>query len=657
MKKKILIITTGGTIAMKHNSPFGVIPNDEFAKQLCSLPQLEEIAVINVFEFSNIPSPYIDPNIMLELAKIIDKKIKGTTEIVILDTKKGQLLAFSSQSSQQDTIPLSNYSVGTALTPIYYLTAFVQGYSPASLLWDIPEEDNHISNPDETYHGPICLRIALANDYIVPLEGIIQQIGLQNILNTTREVGINFVNIQPTGINNLFEAKVNLLDLTKAYSVLANQGILAGKRLNNKSAFTTSQIQPTALIKVTDSKGNELLNWETPDSKPIFSSQLTYLITDILKDRTARWPSLGHPNPLEVDRPAAVKSSTSIDGKTSWTIGYLPQVAIGVLYNSQDASPYRNNIANNLWHVVTTVTSHEIPYADFSKPDGIVKVKVCDPSGLLPTKDCPNTVFEVFIEGNQPTQSDTLYTSIPINKETGNRANIYTPPYLIEDKIYMNIPKNALSWAVSEGIELPPNTFDIIPETEDDYEAIISSPDEFDVIHETVQIIGSANSDDFSYYRIQIGQGLYPTSWFQIGEDITHPAKNVPLMKWDTSNMNGLYTIQLLVVDKNHTVHRYARYVTVDNEPPEITFILPKDNDQLILKENRKITIQADIKDNHKLKVAKFFIDDKTIATLTDNPLIIFWNPTIGSHQLRIIAEDTAGNSIDKSIQFTISIK
>ena len=83
MKKKILIITTGGTIAMKHNSPFGVIPNDEFAKQLCSLPQLKEIAIINVHEFSNIPSPFIDPQKMQELAKVIDIKIINYDGVVI----------------------------------------------------------------------------------------------------------------------------------------------------------------------------------------------------------------------------------------------------------------------------------------------------------------------------------------------------------------------------------------------------------------------------------------------------------------------------------------------------------------------------------------------------------------------------------------------
>lgn len=83
MKKKILIVTTGGTIAMKHNSPFGVIPNDEFAKHLRSFPQLKEIATIDVYEFSNIPSPFIDPNKMLELAKMIDNKIIDYDGVVI----------------------------------------------------------------------------------------------------------------------------------------------------------------------------------------------------------------------------------------------------------------------------------------------------------------------------------------------------------------------------------------------------------------------------------------------------------------------------------------------------------------------------------------------------------------------------------------------
>lgn len=83
MKKKILIITTGGTIAMKHNSPFGVIPNSQFVEHLKSFPQLEEIAIIDVYEFTNIPSPFMNTDIMLKLAQTIDDKIQKYDGVVI----------------------------------------------------------------------------------------------------------------------------------------------------------------------------------------------------------------------------------------------------------------------------------------------------------------------------------------------------------------------------------------------------------------------------------------------------------------------------------------------------------------------------------------------------------------------------------------------
>jgi len=75
MKKKIMIITTGGTIAMKQNSPFGIVPNDEFVKALKGFPQLAELAEIEVHEFSNVPSPYITPNTMKKLSDFVDQKI------------------------------------------------------------------------------------------------------------------------------------------------------------------------------------------------------------------------------------------------------------------------------------------------------------------------------------------------------------------------------------------------------------------------------------------------------------------------------------------------------------------------------------------------------------------------------------------------------
>ncbi len=81
--KKILIITTGGTIAMKRNSPFGVIPNNEFIEGLQSFPHLRELACIDFYEFSNIPSPYVTPELMLKLSRVAEEKLKDYDGIVI----------------------------------------------------------------------------------------------------------------------------------------------------------------------------------------------------------------------------------------------------------------------------------------------------------------------------------------------------------------------------------------------------------------------------------------------------------------------------------------------------------------------------------------------------------------------------------------------
>ncbi len=83
MNKKILIITTGGTIAMKLNSSIGVVPNEEFVERLKTFPHLDKLALIDVLEFSNIPSPYMTPSKMLELAKLVDDKIVEYDGIVI----------------------------------------------------------------------------------------------------------------------------------------------------------------------------------------------------------------------------------------------------------------------------------------------------------------------------------------------------------------------------------------------------------------------------------------------------------------------------------------------------------------------------------------------------------------------------------------------
>lgn len=83
MNKNILIILTGGTIAMKMSERLGVVPANEFADFLRSFPQLASTAQVDVMEFSNIPSPYMTPEKMFSLAQLIDLKAMDYDGVVI----------------------------------------------------------------------------------------------------------------------------------------------------------------------------------------------------------------------------------------------------------------------------------------------------------------------------------------------------------------------------------------------------------------------------------------------------------------------------------------------------------------------------------------------------------------------------------------------
>lgn len=83
MKKNILLITTGGTIAMKFDQNLGVVPESDLVPFLKSFPQLNDVANITVLEFSNIPSPYMVPNKMMQMAKLITREIDKFDGIVI----------------------------------------------------------------------------------------------------------------------------------------------------------------------------------------------------------------------------------------------------------------------------------------------------------------------------------------------------------------------------------------------------------------------------------------------------------------------------------------------------------------------------------------------------------------------------------------------
>ena len=71
--RKVVVLTTGGTIAMKYDAATdGLVPAVSGADLVEAVPALGGVAEVEVVEFSNVPSGHITPQMMFELAKRID---------------------------------------------------------------------------------------------------------------------------------------------------------------------------------------------------------------------------------------------------------------------------------------------------------------------------------------------------------------------------------------------------------------------------------------------------------------------------------------------------------------------------------------------------------------------------------------------------------
>ena len=386
---------------------------------------------------------------------------------LVLEPATSQILAMTGEPvSGLDPAHAPGHISGSLLTPFVYLTGFTRGLSPASLVWDLPPvqpvstESQNNAIAISTYHGPLRLRTALVNDYLAPAQQLVQQLGADTILRLTQELGLRSLSSLPAGTTSVFDQPIVMLELAHTYSLFANLGTLAGqpKGTENLHGDTQPTLQPAAVIRLEDLAGDIWLDWSIPHKQAILAPQLAYLMTDILSDETARWPSLGHPNPLEIGRPAGAKLGVASDGSSAWSLGFTPQrlTVVWIGYTQVNQAQVTAEMPAALWHALMQYATRGLPSLDWERPEGISTVAVCDPSGMLPTRICPNIVDEIFLKGSEPVQTDSLYQTFQVNRETGQLATVFTPADMVEERVYLVVPADAMEWARETGVPIPP---------------------------------------------------------------------------------------------------------------------------------------------------------------------------------------------------------
>jgi membrane peptidoglycan carboxypeptidase len=351
--------------------------------------------------------------------------------VVVIQPATGQVLAmvgsrnyFRGDIHGEVNNAVALNSPGSTLKPFTYATALMQGWSPewpivdTAITYEEPDGSKFSPrNPDGRTRGVIPMKQALGNSFNIPAFKTILWVGVDNVRRTAQRMGITTLGPQLGPALTLGGADITLLDLTYAYSTFANNGIIAGVSSPYASNEGNRTIDPNPILLVKNKRGEILMNNTVPASEKAIEPEYAYMITDILSTDENRQITYGRGSNLNIPgRRVAVKTGTSepyADNKKligdTWTVGYTPDIAVGVWVGNSDNSPMVNisstTIAGRTWHDVMVRANEGLPRRDWTKPAGIVRATVCVPSGVVKQRNdrCPSVTgdFVIYALGEQ----------------------------------------------------------------------------------------------------------------------------------------------------------------------------------------------------------------------------------------------------------------
>jgi len=625
-----------------------------------------------------------------------DQKHVNNSAVVVIRPETGEILAMIGSADYWDDKINGKFNVatgqrqpGSSFKPFTYVTLLSQGYSPATAFLDVRTAFQQPGFPpyvpedyDRKYHGMVRMRLALARSYNIPAVRALEMAGVDSVIRTAHKMGITTLNrgLDYYGLAlTLGGGEVKVLDMAYAMSVFANNGIMAGSQaIDPRPGYRT--LDPVPVLRVEDRNGQVLWEYKQPQTTQILDPRLAYLMTSILSDNSARCAAFGCPNVLELDRPAVAKTGTTNDFRDNWTIGYTPQVAVAVWVGNTDNTEMKGVTgltgAAPIWHDVMMAFLKDRPVQQFVRPEGLVERAVDSVSGLLPTK-YSTTIKELFIPGTEPKSYDNIHQAFLIDKETGKLATVFTPPDKVEEKVFEIYPPEAAEWLAEAKIPQPPSEYDTVygpPPTAAD--VAIIGPKAYSAVSSGVVISGNAKGGDFATYRLAFGPGMNPTTWTQIGGDHGDQVDNNTLEFWDTKGLpEGLYSLQLTVVDHNQSLRQATVQVTVDNTPPKIDLTYPPDGEQYEAPTDEWIVFNADVSDNFGIDRVEFFMDVFTkpfsvryVAPYNDKLTFAYENPdtkrqefrsqVLGTHTAWAVVYDKAGNMAESNkVKVTVTYK
>ncbi|RLC32760.1 penicillin-binding protein [Candidatus Woesebacteria bacterium] len=353
---------------------------------------------------------------------------------LVVNPQTGEILAMVGSKNYFDTEAGGNVNVitrlrqpGSAIKPINYAYALSNGYTPATILADTPvtfsvqgQDPYSPKNYDGGYRGNISLRSALAESRNVPAIKVLANYGVNKMIEMGQKMGITtWEDTSRFGLSlTLGGGDVKLIDLAKAYAVLANYG----ERPEFVSMLNVTNYKGEVIEEntCTQSKLGKYLSKLTPyiyaaeaaknicEREQVLNSRVAFLLTDILSDNQARSPAFGSHSLLNVPGhpEVAVKTGTSNNLRDNIAIGYNQDYLVAVWVGNNDNSPMARVAsgitgATPIWNkIMSTLLANE-QNKEWRVPEGLEEIPICTLTGTLPCEGCP-TRLEWFLKENQP---------------------------------------------------------------------------------------------------------------------------------------------------------------------------------------------------------------------------------------------------------------
>ncbi|MCE7897672.1 MAG: penicillin-binding protein [bacterium] len=348
----------------------------------------------------------LDLSIQNKLQQEVNKELDSLKSLnvnngagLIVSPKTGEILAmvgsrnfFDTKHDGQVNLTLAERQPGSSIKPLTYALAFMRGLSPSSTIDDSPicfrqpgSPDYCPKNYDGNFHGKVTLKTALGSSYNIPAIKLLNSLGVDNLVELARSMGITTWD-DPTRFGlalTLGGGEVTMFDLSQAYSVFANNGVL--KPLN-------------PILKIQDANGQSLKLKEVKPSAQVIPETVAFQINQILSDNNARSPAFGYNSVLNIkNKTVAVKTGTTNNLRDNWTIGYTPEYLVSTWVGNNDNSPMSRVVsgitgASPIWSRTMQSLLSGKEDQPFAKPDAIVRARA----------SCDSKHYDYFIRGQEP---------------------------------------------------------------------------------------------------------------------------------------------------------------------------------------------------------------------------------------------------------------